>query len=53
MPELPTQSRKRRIVIVEYDVTYLAPRDVDALLLGAFKHCPNVTLKIVTTSVRE
>ena len=40
---------RRRIVLVEYDVTGLAPEQVDAILFGALASCQDVSIKIGLT----
>lgn len=45
----PRQPSQRRVVIVEYDVTGLAPDQVDALLFGALASGRNVSFKIEIT----
>ena len=40
---------KRKVVIVEYDVTHLTPEQVDALLFGALASCQDVSFKIEIT----
>ena len=42
-------SCKRRVVIVEYDVTHLSQEQVDALLFGALASCQDVSFKIEIT----
>lgn len=44
-----TQAKKRRVVIVEYDVTGLTPEQVDALLLDALVRCRDVSFKVEIT----
>jgi hypothetical protein len=41
--------RRRRVVVVEYDVTGLAPEQVDALLFGVLASGQNVSFKIEIT----
>lgn len=44
-----TQAKKRRVVIVEYDVTGLTPEQVDALLLDALVRFRDVSFKVEIT----
>ena len=41
---------KRKVVIVEYDVTHLTQEQVDTLLFGALASCQDVSFKIEITS---
>lgn len=44
-PEAP-RSRKRRVVVVEFDVTRMTEVQIDALLRGALAISRDVSLKI-------